>query len=478
MEGLRSISLLFGLSLIVCVFGLDSNEYSKETIHMYKLARDSYLFSFNNQYIYQINKEDYAIHSNQFPLPFLHLALNTNFSFYELHLVQGRWEEQIKQYFAGAIGESHKEKSFKSALSFQTYDSGLLFKASSDSDYNKIMSFASSFICTGIERLAKNILTLYDSNNHKIYYASDPMNYLCYDNLVHLFNTIKQPNLAKNTTHAISKSTFSNSPYSQIDIIEEKNSSHIWLNIRITFISTLDSILRDGLTIGPKLNSNMQPTELRLYMKNYNSYVSHLILSPEPLSKYTGLYAEEKPVIPYYEPLIVKRHLTGIDHEFHCKYIAIFRNVHSENIQVRFQEFLPRFLRPYFQTLEVIKNGVRLSQFKPKLITYSPKDDCYFDLGEFELNPKEELTISINVEKQILTFEEYPHDSSRGFDLPQMIFFYKTQGETIWRETYDGSIVTMIAQPDFSMPFNVHALNCVLVGIMLKLYLNFASDLP
>eukprot|EP00829_Urostomides_striatus_P006349 TRINITY_DN16912_c0_g1_i1.p3 TRINITY_DN16912_c0_g1~~TRINITY_DN16912_c0_g1_i1.p3 ORF type:complete len:103 (-),score=48.79 TRINITY_DN16912_c0_g1_i1:14-298(-) len=66
---------------------------------------------------------------NQFPLPCRHFALNTNVSFYELHLVQGRWEEQIKQYFAGGNEVSHKEKSFKSSLGFQTYDSGLLFKA-------------------------------------------------------------------------------------------------------------------------------------------------------------------------------------------------------------------------------------------------------------------------------------------------------------------------------------------------------------
>ena len=141
---------------------------------------------------------------------------------------------------------------------------------------------------------------------------------------------------------------------------------------------------------------------------------------------------------------------------------------------------MPHFLKPYFQSLELYRNGVLVKHgisFKPLSISYNERSDCYFDLGLIEVGSNETVKITLQIEKLLLPFEEYPHDSSRGFDLPQMVYYYKFDDDEIWKETYVNSIVLMLPQPDFSMPFNVHALYCVLFGIMMKLYLSIIGNL-
>ena len=69
-------------------------------------------------------------------------------------------------------------------------------------------------------------------------------------------------------------------------------------------------------------------------------------------------------------------------------------------------------------------------------------------------------------------FEEYPNDVARGFNIPHMPVYYKTQND--WSKTSSPSILIMTPEPDFSMPFNVNAVTHVIFG---DLFINTVNAL-
>jgi hypothetical protein len=80
---------------------------------------------------------------------------------------------------------------------------------------------------------------------------------------------------------------------------------------------------------------------------------------------------------------------------------------------------------------------------------------------------RSELVIFFGIKKNLLNFEKYPNDPSRGFNVMQMPVLYKIlSGEKEpWRETESGGLLVQMPEPDFSMPFNVLAVTNAMLGI-------------
>eukprot|EP01022_Parablepharisma_sp_SALTPOND_P032973 TRINITY_DN87979_c1_g1_i1.p1 TRINITY_DN87979_c1_g1~~TRINITY_DN87979_c1_g1_i1.p1 ORF type:complete len:616 (-),score=19.50 TRINITY_DN87979_c1_g1_i1:1028-2875(-) len=449
---------------------MDCYEFSQHTVHLYKLERNAFLVSHEFAFATTISSD--VLYAQNFPMAFLYFAAHTNFTEYSAHLVQGRWEDYMKPYFLQGLDEPFVRFSLKSALGFDTFDGGLTFSASLPLDLNKVVNFLNGFLCSGTDRLMKNLVTLKNPSG-PISYGADPMNYLCYDNLVHLLD-ILNPSQKDQVARMLDKQVFGQSPYTQLDISQKKTDSHIDLNIRISFIVSYDQSVKENIQIFPMLEASQ--VFVKLYHSNPAMYLSYNTTEDIPLSELLAKLQETAPISPYFEPISIRRHITSVDHELHAKYVVVIQNNNGkEKGKVWVQEFLPHFLRPYFHTLVLAKTNS--AHIVPLNVTYNEKSDCYFDLGVFELLPNESIKITMEIEKLLLPFEEYPHDSSRGFDIPQMMFLYKMDNEAEWHKTYVPSIVLMLPQPDFSMPFNVHALYCVLVGIMFKIYLNIIDTL-
>ena len=455
------------LLIALLLFPISLAALPQQTVDLYKLEKGQHVISINFVYTAPFSPAN-IITSHYFPLPFLHFATNTNFSAYEVHLVQGRWDPFVKQFFSNISADDQAKKSFKYALNISTYDGGLSFKAIT-SELPKIINFLGGFLCSGTDRVVKNMVPL-KTHRGQEFFSADPMNYLCYDNMVHLFDLLKQQN--PGILEILNKNAFGLSGYTQLDLAQEKTATHNVLSVRITFMANFETMLQNRLQITPTTRENI---ELRRFSGQTHKFIRERIDKSVLLSDYV---TQMKPVKPLFEPLIINRYLTGVDHELYVTYVSIIRNTGTQKIALHFQENLPHFLRPYFHTLSVEVNGAALygkSPFTPRSISYNSKSDCYVDLGLIELNPDDEVKITLQIEKLLLPFEEYTHDSSRGFDIPSMIFEYADQDG--WHETYVPSIVLMLPQPDFSMPFNVHALYCVVIGVMFKLYLTIIDSL-
>ena len=455
--------------LLCTIFCLETSDH---IINLYTLDKDAYMLS--NEFIFETNGD---LYNENFPLPFIHFATHTNFTEYSVHLVQGRWDDYIKPYFPYGLDEAIIRSSFKSALGFNTFDGGLTFIGELPMDINKTINFIGGFICSGIDRLLRNLVELKaplkNSADGKVYYSADPMNYLCFDNLLKFLDLIcltQKEELFK----MIDKRIFGLSPYTQFDIYHSKTDTSTRLKVRISFIIPEQNLT--SIMIVPLIP--FKSSLLRVY------HTDSIQFKPLSISKATKLktIVEPKlePVIADLEPLLIRRHLTGIDHELYIQYFLTIQNQENYNVKIKVQEFIPYFLKPYFHTLKIVYgDDINKAQtFVPLEVIFNEKSDCYLNFGEFTLSAKQELRIVMNLEKTLLPFEQYPHDSSRGFDLPQMIFYYKEDTNGTWKITYVPSIVLMLPQPDFSMPFNAHAISAVLVGIMYKLYVTIMDNLP
>ncbi len=479
-----STSLAKGVFFALLLVFAAASDSARQTASLFKLEKNNFLMTLEYQYVAALSATPNMVSSRVFPIPFLHLAHTTNFSFYEAHLVQGRWDDYVKRLLPGGLDtpSGRPAPAFKSAFGFPSYDGGLTFKASEGGETQKLVGFLGGFLCSGTDRLVKNMFSLRIGDTTAVVYSADPMNYICYDNMVHLFDLLRRQHSFRSVAETIPKSCVGQSPYTQLDLAQTKNATHTSLSLRITIVSTIETMRLNSMRLVPIRAGGDDVSELRVYHGSMQNFTVVRIgegnETEELISEWAEPLMKESAVRPIKDPLLVRRQLTGVDHELYSTYVASVHNAGESRVEFRFQEYLPHFLKPYFHSLELWRNGQLVTKhYRPALVSYNSKSDCYFDLGVIELAPGEEIQVRMQLEKMLLPFEEYPHDSSRGFDLPQTVFFYRTEEDTEWRETYVASTVLVLPQPDFSMPFNVHALYCVICGILFKLYLTIINGL-
>merc|ERR1711990_615933 len=153
---------------------------------------------------------------------------------------------------------------------------------------------------------------------------------------------------------------------------------------------------------------------------------------------------------------------------------------------------IPWYLRVYLHTLEVTTGGGQT--LLPVSLDYTPGRDRsspYMLELVLRLPPKTTTTISLQFERSLLRWLEYPPDANHGFYLPSATITTRlrdnknaslllaaedsTMSYSLWGNPAVGSgdvlriytetLLVSLPTPDFSMPYNVICLACTVAAL-------------
>ena len=172
------------------------------------------------------------------------------------------------------------------------------------------------------------------------------------------------------------------------------------------------------------------------------------------------------------------------------------RNNAATPQRIVFLDVLPWYLRCYLHTLSLKNDKARGGLLRPLVTDFRPgkdRDRPYVLELVVELPAKSETRISIEFEKSLLKWLEYPPDANRGFDvgsavisavLPSRKNFtglgrrHSTFAEAMEADEGEGEaeyeafyqlhterLLVNLPTPDFSMPYNVICLACTVVAL-------------
>ena len=154
-----------------------------------------------------------------------------------------------------------------------------------------------------------------------------------------------------------------------------------------------------------------------------------------------------------------------------------------EITSINLQDYLPRNLRPMMHSIKLYHKGMHESDPVKELdvssvinmkVDYNEDSDSMINLKlTVVLKPYEKLLLTYRINKMLRNFEEYPNDVMRGFNVPHMPVYYSfNTGDK--DKIFSANILIQTPEPDFSMPFNVNAVTCVLFG---SLFINTLTEL-
>ena len=174
------------------------------------------------------------------------------------------------------------------------------------------------------------------------------------------------------------------------------------------------------------------------------------------------------------------------------------RNNAAQPQRIVFLDVLPWYLRCFLHTLSLRNDKVKGGVLKPLITEFQPgrdRDRPYVLELVVELPAKSETRISIEFEKSLLKWLEYPPDANRGFDvgsaivsaiLPDRRNFtglrrrHSTFAEALeadgggeadeeeeeaFYQLHTEKLIVNLPTPDFSMPYNVICLACTVVAL-------------
>jgi len=201
--------------------------------------------------------------------------------------------------------------------------------------------------------------------------------------------------------------------------------------------------------------------------------------------------------IKYKKPLIfgligkprihATRYLKGHGNEKGGIVTKIF-NEGQKPLKIVYLDIIPWFLRVYLHTLKVTKSNGEAQ--KPKTLKFQPGVDRkkpYSLEMVLEVPAKSHLEISIEFEKSLLKWLEYPPDANKGFYINSALISTVLEDKTnftgierkasSYKETlsnvqspvliqiYTEALLVNLPTPDFSMPYNVICLTCTVVAL-------------
>lgn len=139
--------------------------------------------------------------------------------------------------------------------------------------------------------------------------------------------------------------------------------------------------------------------------------------------------------------LITERKIGDVRYWFSSIYTHYIKNLSDRNLKIKVIEMFPNVMIPLLQSFS----------HRPSRIAKNGK----FWILEFEvvLDENQEVYIQLDLEKKMLSFEEYPVDPQRGWDIPSSYISYSDSYTTKIISTE--SLLIHTPEPDFSMPFNV-----------------------
>lgn len=174
------------------------------------------------------------------------------------------------------------------------------------------------------------------------------------------------------------------------------------------------------------------------------------------------------------------------------------RNNAAQPQRIVFLDVLPWYLRCFLHTLSLRNDKIKGGALTPLITEFQPgrdRDRPYMLELVVELPAKSETRISIEFEKSLLKWLEYPPDANRGFDvgsaivsaiLPDRRNFtglrrrHSTFAESLeadggggeaedqeeaFYQLHTEKLIVNLPTPDFSMPYNVICLACTVVAL-------------
>uniref|UniRef100_A0A8C5QYK7 Phosphatidylinositol glycan anchor biosynthesis class T n=1 Tax=Leptobrachium leishanense TaxID=445787 RepID=A0A8C5QYK7_9ANUR len=166
----------------------------------------------------------------------------------------------------------------------------------------------------------------------------------------------------------------------------------------------------------------------------------------------------------------------------------IYNNHPYRAFPVMLMETVPWYLRLYVHTLSITTKG---KENKPSYIHYQPaKDRRRPHLLEMliQLPPNSVTKVSIEFERALLKWTEYPPDPNHGFYISPSVLsvlipsvtstktemedsplfatiFPSSDGSSYFIRLYTEPLLVNLPTPDFSMPYNVICLTCTVVAV-------------
>ena len=186
--------------------------------------------------------------------------------------------------------------------------------------------------------------------------------------------------------------------------------------------------------------------------------------------------------------LTATRYLNGYGNE-KGEIVTKLTNSGKSKLTVVFYDVIPWYLRLFFHTLKIKQGEKLIDPLKRNLIPGVDRKKPYSMELVIELAPKSTTIISVEFEKSILKWLEYPPDANHGFYVgPSIVaavlpnrrnftslpresstffeFFNSEQKEEdSFIRIFTETILVDLPTPDFSMPYNVICLACTVVAL-------------
>ena len=138
---------------------------------------------------------------------------------------------------------------------------------------------------------------------------------------------------------------------------------------------------------------------------------------------------------------------------------TIVNHVDDCRAHVLFRDVLPGFIRPVWQSLHV--QGGDLPGVPPATsVEWNDEDGSAVLTVLAYLEPLASLQISLDYQPAFLSFQEFPGDPNRGFEVAPAIVTMTCSD--IPTTLYSNTLLILPPVPDMSMPFNVTSLSCSL----------------
>lgn len=227
------------------------------------------------------------------------------------------------------------------------------------------------------------------------------------------------------------------------------------------------------LKLMPSMQIETSPTSMSNGQAHYILTGSPLLIPPnvdEPFDIHVSFEEGRTLPAPPSPPLTVSRWLTGHGQERGGLQVLL-KNTSPEPLEIVYLESLPWFMKPYLHTLRASVNNTALPLHT---IRYRPAIDRLRGTQlevQLVIPALQTVSISMEFDKSILRYTEYPPDANRGFDVP-----YVLQHVTLIRSpaviTVLGggvlrtpALLLSLPTPDFSMPYNVIILSSTVIAL-------------
>eukprot|EP00158_Paraphelidium_tribonemae_P004842 Partr_v1_DN26996_c0_g1_i2_m6933 putative Phosphatidylinositol glycan anchor biosynthesis, class T len=162
------------------------------------------------------------------------------------------------------------------------------------------------------------------------------------------------------------------------------------------------------------------------------------------------------------QQVLVDRHLTGYGEEFGGVSVK-FRNYGDSAVDMVYFDMLPWFMRLHIHTLTLKVVGNDTTSGLLRDFDYQAAIDRERpSVLEFTVTVPAASTVhlSLQFQKTLLRYTEYPPDANRGFDIGGAIVLVLDVDGTTKRRISTSNLLLTTPTPDFSMPYNVITLTC------------------